>query len=180
MKLQLRHILLIFPLLTIACSGDGDDSSNLVCQSASTQACTCTDGSSGAQSCSANAWLACVCDGSPVCQAGATQACVCPNDATGTQSCSNSNWGSCACESPADPGYGEICRAPNFQCDIASNLFCITDNVGDSQGICRVPCQNDLSCVDNDLSWNAGDTDCCNVLDGSSACVAPFTCPSFQ
>ena len=159
-----------------ACGGETEEGER-VCQPGTTQACTCSSGTNGAQVCGDNTWQACVCDGTPVCQSGATQACVCPGGATGAQSCSNNTWGSCTCsEQPPQKEHGDLCTAPSYDCGNGTNLICVVDAPGDSQGICRVTCQLNTSCVEDDQSWAAGDTSCCDVGNGTSACFAPFSC----
>lgn len=184
LPILLRSLLLGCFLTLAACSGgsdgdgDGDNGTPRVCQTATTQACTCTDGAQGAQTCAQDTWGSCVCDGTPVCQTGATQGCVCTNGASGSQTCSSEQWGTCACADPppTNKTHGDLCTAPNFDCGTDSQLTCVVDSQGDEQGICRVACQNNLSCTGNDQSWDAGDTHCCDVENGTSACFAPFVC----
>ena len=41
----------LFAIATPSCSDDGDDFQGNICENGETQPCTCTDGSSGSQSC---------------------------------------------------------------------------------------------------------------------------------
>lgn len=172
-----QHLFIgVILMLLTACSGDDSGNEPLTCPSGTTQACSCTNGNSGAQTCQDGAWLGCVCDGSPLCQSGASQACVCTDGASGSQTCGNNTWDSCTCDAqqPKVKKHGDICKAPDYDC--GDNLGCIVEQQGDIQGICRVSCQGVFSCGENDDANDAGDTECCDVGGGTSSCFPTFTC----
>jgi hypothetical protein len=71
---------------------------------------------------------------------------------------------------PSGPKHGDICVAPAFNCGTNTNLVCVVDRPGDSQGTCRAACNGFSTCLQNDEARKMFDNDCCDIGNGGRVC----------
>ncbi len=134
------------------------------------------------------------------CSLNDTRNCICAGGAAGAQSCdANGKWGACNCGGGGGGGgtgggggggggggtggggggggsnttlkhHGDICTASAFDCGSTTNLVCIVDHPGDSQGSCRLACSTFAECLNNADARAKFDTSCCDVGNGTMTC----------
>ena len=123
------------------------------------------------------------------CSLNDTRSCQCAGGATGAQTCdANGDWAVCACASGGGGGggggggsgsgsggggtvkkHGDTC-ATQTDCGSGTNLVCVVDHPGDSQGICRLACSTFSQCLGNPEALHLFDTACCDIGNGTSTC----------
>jgi len=114
----------------VGCSGSTGSPEGTPCSGPELkQACTCTDGKTGSQSCSqAKTWQACDCSGSgtnnnnnnnnngETCKPDHTKACSCKDNGVGIQKCSaEKKWSDCDCSNSGacKEGQTQVCNCTN-------------------------------------------------------------------
>ncbi|MCB9641428.1 MAG: hypothetical protein H6727_21210 [Myxococcales bacterium] len=154
------------------------------CTPGSTQACTCSDGKMGSQTCipSGAAFDACTCSGTQACTPGSTQACTCSDGKSGTQSCNTAGTGfdACACNGNPQgcvPGVSQGCVCTDGK---NGSQTCNTDGKGFGACTCTggpnpQTCQSAAQC--------GSGQDCVNGTcqnKPSSGCTTASDCASGQ
>jgi hypothetical protein len=66
--------------------------------------------------------------------------------------------------------HGDICTAPDFDCGQNTNLVCVVDQQGDTQGVCRYACGSFSDCLNYPDAHNRFDNSCCDIGNGTSVC----------
>jgi hypothetical protein len=173
--MTIRNVLLVFvACLGLAVSGCGSDPMTPPndCQEGASEACACSNGDSGSQTCHDGAWSACTCSPTPPpsdCQNGAQQSCSCSGGGQGSETCSNGVWSSCQCQSmPTGPAVGDPCGGDEDCAGGAKRMFCVFENESDTQGICTVTCGAWTDCTQDKVGkpfWQ-----CCDLANGTAAC----------
>ena len=120
-----------------ACAAESED-----CGDNETRACVCTGGVAGAQTCTGGAWSVCSCD----------------------EGGGDGGGGGGGGEPDAGGGgdtvhHGDTCFAPE-DCGVGTDLICIVDNEGDTQGVCRAECGDFSECLQDPDASGQFDTDC--------------------
>lgn len=143
-------------MLTLSCGTEPEPGPSKVCSAGSTQACACTEGGSGVQTCDANGGAWGSCNGCPTfeCRVNATKQCPCAGADAGTQTCGESRtWGQCM-------GCPPACGSLDSACDSA-NQCC-------SQICGKAKCQS-ATCKAGGASCSA-DWECCYSVCGTGTC----------
>jgi hypothetical protein len=155
-----RHLFvtMITMLSLAACASPPDD-----CKTNDTRPCLCPGGTSSSQTCSGGGWGACVCGGNP----GGPDAGGGPHGNTPD-----------APPQGNKPKHGDICKAPDFDCGTGTNLVCVVDQQGDTQGVCRLACGSFSDCLQDSQASSKFDTDCCDIGNGSQVCGQSSQWPS--
>ena len=161
--------MLMTTLLVLGGCGSGGSGEPQDCEEGATLACTCVDGSAGAQACAAGVWGTCECQ-SAGCQEGQTQDCMCNESSPGSQTCSGGAWGNCDCSgSVCQNGQSQGCLCNDGSPGMQS---CVNGNWGNCE--CSTPdCQNgqvqNCSCADGSY----GSQTCLNGNWGTCECGTP-------
>lgn len=131
------------------------------CEFGEIQDCSCPDGSMSLQTCVGETWLDCLCDDSILCDSGDRRDCTCSDEAIGEQVCEFSEWVPCVCA-----GVGDVCTSQTNCISDDVDLLCVLQQVGDTYGICTLPCDDWTDCIPIDDFYS-----CCDIVGAGAACL---------